>query len=177
MQSRPAPAHRRGSCLSLFLLVSFSLCICGSARAQLYLGTIRGEVVDVTGAQVPKANVSVTEQSTKFATDVQSSGSGSFNVPSLQPGTYTVTISAAGFRPETRTNIILTAGQNQQVDFKLQAGAATETVTVTSDTALLDTGSANLSTTLSNKEVTDLPNIGRNPFVLGTLAAGVTTGA
>lgn len=162
---------------TVFLAVCCLLWTYARAGAQQYLGSIRGEVVDSTGAKVQNADVTVTEENTKFASKAQSGDTGSFNVPSLQPGTYTIKVLASGFRAETRTNVVLTAGQNQQVDFELEMGAATETVTVTSETALLDTGSANLSTTMSNKEVTDLPNIGRNPFVLATLAAGVTTTA
>jgi hypothetical protein len=68
---------------------------------------------------------------------------------------------------------VLTAGQLQNVDVKLTVGAATETVEVVADNSLIDTGSANIATTLSTQEVTDLPNLGRNPFVQANLGAGV----
>lgn len=149
----------------------------GPVYAQQYLGTISGEVTDPTGAKIPGAEITATESATHFATRTTSGAEGTFNIPSLQPGTYKITITAPGFRTETRTEVVLTAGQTQQIDFSLLAGAATETVVVSSDSQLLDTSSANLATTLSTKEVTDLPNVGRNPFVLATLGAGVTTTA
>src|SRR5437763_15502392 len=100
-----------------------------------------------------------------------------FLYPFLTPDTYEVTVEVSGFRPETRTGLVLTAGGNERIDFALKVGAVGEQVVVTADTEQLDTASANLGTTMGTKEVTDLPNIGRNPFVLSTLAAGVTTGA
>jgi Carboxypeptidase regulatory-like domain len=158
-------------------VVCFLLFVVIGAQGQNYLGAINGEVRDSTGAKLPGAQVTATEGETKFVAATKSSDAGTYSIPSLNPGTYTVTITAAGFRTVTRTDVVLTAGQTQLIDFDLTTGTVNESILVTADTALLDTSSANLSVTMSNKEVTDLPNIGRNPFVLATLAAGVTTGA
>src|SRR5579871_2974851 len=146
-------------------------------QAQQYLATLTGQVTDLSGAVIPKADVTATNATTKFVTKVVTNGSGGYSIPFLTPGTYSVTVAGSGFRAETRTGIVLTAGANVQADFSLSVGKVGEQVVVTAETALLDTGSANLGTTLGTKEVTDLPNVGRNPFVLSTLAAGVTTGA
>lgn len=146
------------------------------ADAQRYLGSISGEVADASGAKIPGAQVKATEAATNFVSSALTSGAGAYTFPSLQPGTYTVSITAPGFRVETRTGLVLTAGQTQKADFNLTAGAASETIEVTADNTLLDSGSANIATTLSTREVTDLPNVGRNPFVMATLAAGVTNG-
>ena len=172
MQQPASPLQR--TCLAVFFLIfSFTL---APLRAQQYLGTLSGEVTDASGAKVVKAEVTATAAATKFTTRAVTNNSGGYSIPFLAPDTYVVTITAPGFRTETRTDIVLTAGANQQADFSLQVGTQTDTVVVTSDTTLIDTGSANISTTLSNKEVTDLPNVGRNPFVLATLAAGVING-
>ncbi len=143
------------------------------AHAQRYLGAISGEVSDSSGAKVPGAQVTAVEATTKYASQVVSSGDGVYSFPALNPGTYTVTVTAQGFRTEKRTSIVLTAAQAQKIDFSLAPGAATESVEVTAETSLLDAGSANIATTLSTKEVTDLPNNGRNPFVMATFAPGV----
>ena len=162
----------------LAAVAMFFILACAPGNAQRYLGAIQGEVTDSTGAVIPNAAVSAEEVTTHFKSAVKTNDSGVYTFPSLNPGTYAITSTATGFRTETRSNIVLTAGLLQQVDFKLQTGASTETITVSaSDTALLDTGSANIATTLSAKEVTDLPNVGRNPFVLATLGAGIGTGA
>jgi hypothetical protein len=143
------------------------------AGAQRYLGSIQGEVTDPSGARVSGASVTAEEVATHFKTQDTSNQSGTYNFPSLNPGTYTITINSAGFRAETITNVVLTAGQLQNVDFKLTVGTATESVEVVADNSLIDTGSANIATTLSTQEVTDLPNLGRNPFVQANLGAGV----
>ncbi|HEU5340815.1 TonB-dependent receptor [Edaphobacter sp.] len=147
-----------------------------AVHAQRYLGAISGVISDPSGAKVAGAKVTATEGATKFATVVQTSGAGTYNMPALQPGTYTITVEAQGFRKETRSGVVLTAGQSQLVDFSLSVGTATETVEVSAENSLIDTGSANIATTLSNQEVTDLPNNGRNPYVMATLAAGVING-
>lgn len=155
---------------SLLFLISGAFALL--APAQRYLGAIGGQVTDSNGASVVGAGITAMEQATHFSTDVSTSGDGSYLMPALQPGTYTVTISAAGFRKETRVGIVLTAGQTIQVDMTLKPGAVNESVEVTAETSLIDTSSPTVATTLSTKEVTDLPNEGRNPYVLVTLAAG-----
>src|ERR1700743_1386286 len=145
--------------------------------AQQYLGTLTGEVTDASGAKIANADVTATDLTTHFATKTKTNGSGTYTIPFLTPDTYEVMVEVAGFGPETRTGLLLTAGDNLRTDFALKVGAVGEKVVVTADLELLDTASANLGTTMGTKEVTDLPNIGRNPFVLSTLAAGVTTGA
>ena len=141
--------------------------------AQRYLGSIAGEVTDPTGAKVPSATVTAEETGTHFKTIGTSNQAGAYSFPALNPGTYVVTATAAGFRTVTRSGLVLTAGQSQNVDFQLPTGMASETVNVTAENLLLDNGSANIATTLSTKEVTDLPNIGRNPFVMATLGIGI----
>jgi len=142
-------------------------------QAQQYLGTLSGSVSDSSGAKVVGANVTATDITTKFETKAVTNGSGSYTIPFLTPDTYSVTVASAGFRQEKRTDIVLTAGGIVQVDFSLKAGGETQSVIVTADTQLLDTTSGNLATTFLTEEVTDTPNVGRNPFVLSTLAAGV----
>jgi hypothetical protein len=160
--------------LILFALLTV-LCCPTSLQAQQYLGTLTGTVEDASGAKIVSADVTATDVVTKFVTKTVTNGSGGYSIPFLTPGTYTVTISSTSFRGETRTDIMLTAGQNVQINFSLKAGSVAENVVVTADTVLLDTASSNLSETLTSKEVTDIPNIGRNPFQLATLAPGMTS--
>ncbi|MGB7136605.1 MAG: TonB-dependent receptor [Acidobacteriaceae bacterium] len=147
-------------------------CFALSASAQLYLGAIGGQIADSSGASVAGASVTAVANATHFTTTVTTGGDGAFQMSGLQPGTYTVTVTAAGFRKETRVGVVLTAGQTVQLTMALQPGTVNQTVEVTSETSLIDTSSPTLATTLDTKEVTDLPNEGRNPYVLVTLAAG-----
>jgi hypothetical protein len=143
-------------------------------QAQRYLGGLSGTVADQTGAIVPGAQVIAVSDSTRFTTQVSTTTDGTFSMPSLSPGTYTVSVTANGFKSEKRVNVVLTAGQVVQLDFKLSPGSVSQSIEVTSETAsLIDTSSATVATTLDNQAVTDLPNEGRNPYVLATLASGV----
>ncbi len=143
-------------------------------QAQRYLGGLSGTVADQTGAIVPGAQVVAVASSTQFKTEVTTSTDGTFSMPSLSPGTYTVSVTANGFKTEKRDNIVLTAGQVVQLDFKLSPGTVSQSVEVVSETpSLIDTSSPTIATTLDNQAVTDLPNEGRNPYVLATLAPGV----
>ena len=146
----------------------------GSLQAQRYLGGLNGTVADETGAIIPSAQVVAVENSTQFKTEVTASANGAFSMPSLSPGTYTVSVTAKGFKTETQANIILTAGQVVQLDFKLSPGSVNQTIQVEAETAsLIDTSSPTVATTMDMQEVVDLPNEGRNPYVLATLAPGV----
>lgn len=160
----------------VWLLLVLGLVFPMLSPAQRYLGSIEGQVSDPTGAKVVGVKVTAIESTTKYQTTVVTNADGAYSMPALQPGTYTVTATAQGFRTETLTNVVLTAGQTQELNIALQTGAVTESVTVSADTtALLDAGSPNLATTLSSQEVTDLPNNGRDPYVMATMAAGVKT--
>jgi hypothetical protein len=158
---------------SAVLVLVFGLACILPAGAQQYLGILSGDVSDSTGARVAGAQVLATNAATKFETRAVTNGAGEYVMPGVNPGTYRVTISAAGFRTESRTDVQLTSGANVQTHFSLQPGSTQQDVVVTADTQLLDTSSANISTTLSNQEVTDLPNIGRNPYVMAAFAPGV----
>ena len=156
-----------------FLLAILLLAMPAGVFAQRYLASIAGDVTDSTGAKVPKATVTAEETGTHFKTIGTTNDAGAYSFPALNPGAYILTATATGFRTQTRSGLVLTAGQSQNVDFELSTGVATETVDVTAENLLLDSGSANIATTLSTKEVTDLPNIGRNPFVMATLGVGI----
>ncbi|MDE1176026.1 MAG: TonB-dependent receptor [Edaphobacter sp.] len=169
-------SHRAGRYLSLAAMLLSLATV--TLQAQRYLGSIQGEVKDSTGAVVPNVQVTAEESATHFKSTVTTNNAGAYIFPSLNPGTYSVTATGNGFRSETHTSLILTAGALQQSDFSLQPGTSTEVVNVSAaQTSLLDSGSPNIATTLSAQEVTDLPNVGRNPFVMATMAAGITTGA
>jgi len=148
----------------------------GSLEAQRYLGGISGTVADQTGAILPGAQVAAVESSTQFKTVVKCGADGAFSIPSLSPGTYAVSVTVAGFKTETQSNVILTAGQVVQLDFKLSPGSVSQSVQVLAETgSLIDTSSPTLATTMDMQAVADLPNNGRNVYVMDTLAPGVVT--
>jgi hypothetical protein len=157
------------------MLILFVACLAFTsfASAQRYLGGIGGQVADTTGAKIVGAQVQAVQASTHFTTRVTTGADGSYLMPALQPGTYTVTVTAPNFRKENLLSLVLTAGQTLKENVTLKPGNVEESIVVTSDTSLMDTTSPNLATTLSTKEVTDLPNEGRNPYVQEALAPGM----
>ena len=165
--------HIRNFNLCLLAVMVSALLAVSPISAQRYLGAISGQVSDASGARIPGAKVSAIEAATRFKTDVVTGSDGTYLMPALQPGTYTLTIAAPNFGTETRSNVVLTAGQTFQQDVTLQPGTVSQSVVVQSATSLIDSSSPTISTTLSTQEVTDLPNEGRNPYVQVALAPGV----
>jgi hypothetical protein len=145
------------------------------AYAQEFRASIAGHVTDSSGASVPQAKIQATNLATKETNSGVTDASGGYTIPLLQPGLYKLTISATGFKQYVRDNISLEISQAAGIDAKLEVGNLTETVEVTGEVALLDTQSANRSGLIDAKDIAELPlNSGRNPFMLGLTASGVT---
>ncbi|HEX3879090.1 MAG TPA: carboxypeptidase-like regulatory domain-containing protein, partial [Bryobacteraceae bacterium] len=158
--------------------VAFSvICLLSSvsASAQEFRASIAGHVTDPSGASVPQAKVLATNIATKQSSSAVTDNSGSYTIPLLQPGIYRVTFTAAGFKVIARDNVSLEIGQVAGMDVKLEVGEATQTVEVSGATEMLDTQTGNRAGLIDAKNVQDLPlNSGRNPFMLGLTASGVT---
>lgn len=138
-------------------------------------GTILGTVTDSAGAVVPNAKITVTNTATKVASQTISNSAGDYNVPALNPGTYTVTAEATGFQKAVVSSFTLTVNQHARVDLALKPGAVTETVTTTAQAVSLDTDTAELSNLVSQQQVQDLPLNGRNFMQLLLVGAGAVT--
>src|SRR5947209_5425546 len=127
--------------------------------AQVETSTsIRGLVTDPTGAAVPGASVSVRNTETNEERTSSTDATGYYAFPSLIPGTYNVAVQHPGFRRGVVTNRVAEASQSAQVDFKLQLGETSDSVTVSGEGAeLLTTTSAEVSGVLSNQMVENIP--------------------
>jgi len=160
---------RRWFLLPLFLFVFGAL----SVKAQTYLGNLTGQVSDSTGAKVAGAIVTATDTTTHFSTKATTNSGGSYSIQFLTPDTYNISVEHPGFRTQASTGVVLTAAGSVETDFTLSIGSSSETVTVNAAAGdLINTDSADLGTTLTAKEVTDLPNLGRVPFFLASITAG-----
>lgn len=147
-----------------------------SATAQIKSSTITGLVTDATGAVIPGATVTVVNEETNISTGVTTDTTGGFTVPYLAPGTYRVQVEKnnAGFSKAVRTGIQVSTAQTVRIEIALQAGGATETVTVTADAATLQTTNATVGGAVNERVIQTLPNINHNPFNYVALQAGVT---
>jgi hypothetical protein len=162
------------SILSLFLLLA-SVFIAIPAQAQVLYGSLVGTVVDPTGAVIPNATVTVTESRTGATRDEKTDGAGRYNVANLAPGTYSVRVTAQGFRPVQQDNFIITPNVIGRIDFHLEVGQAVEAVTVNAEAGQLQTDKADTHTELNSKAIVDMPLGGfRNYQALIDLVPGAT---
>jgi len=152
---------------ALMLLFTFHL------PGQTPTGTVQGVVTDQSGAVVAAAKVSVVNTGTNETKELTTDASGHYVVPFLTPGTYSVSIAAAGFNGSKETNIKIDVGQNREVDFALKVGAVSEQVEVQASAAALDTETSSTGQVIDTRKVVDLPLNGRNPFALASLVPGV----
>ena len=136
----------------------------GVLHAQAVSGTIVGTVTDPTGANVPKAEVTITLTGQSTAYTTVTNDSGNFTEPNLPPGVYSVGVAAPGFKKVDRENITLDTNTTQRVDVALVTGSTSETITVNAAPPLLQTDRADISTTITSKQIADLPLSSGNSF-------------
>jgi hypothetical protein len=161
----------------LILLFTACLCLLSSlAAAQQETATITGIVRDESGAIVPKATVTVVNVQTNISVKTETDAAGSYVVPSLRPGEYSVIAESSGFPKIVRTGITLQVAQVARLDITLQAGGLTETVEVVGATSLLDTQTSSRGLVIDQKKIVDLPLNGRDYNQLALLSPGVLPG-
>ena len=147
-----------------------------AAMAQATTGSLRGTVIDTSGASVAGASVTVKNEATGGESKTTSSGDGNYEVSNLLPGTYAVTAEAPNFKRSVGTGVIVKVGIVNNYDAKLEAGNVSETVTVTAGTEeVVQREQSQISTTIEARKVTDLPSNGAGGGIdtLALLAPGV----
>lgn len=144
--------------------------------AQSTTGAVVGTIRDTTGAVVPGATVTITNLNTHVRASMQSNQVGEYTFDLLQPGQYSVTVEAPGFRKELFPGIGLAAGDRTREDASLQLGAADQQVTVNGEASLLQTDTSTVSSVVTEESVQNLPLNGRNYISLVTIQPGVTAG-
>src|SRR6202158_6028136 len=155
-------------------LFGLALAFYSASWAQT-LGEISGEVKDPSGAVAPGVKVRATNTETNVMRETLTNTSGIYNFPSLNPGTYSITVDAPGFQP-MRSNIELQVQQMARVDFTLTVGQASQTIEVSATATLLNTEDATVGTVIEQKRITDLPLNGRSFFSLVALSPNVSFG-
>jgi len=149
------------------ILSAASIC-----QAQ-FTSSVQGAVADPSGAVVPKAMVTITNNATGASTTTGTDEKGNFRFISLAPGAYKLKVEASGYSL-MQTDITLLTAQDLNVPVTLKVGAVTEAVTVTEASPLVDTADSRTQLTLENQAVAQLPIVGRNLVTLVTMAPGVS---
>jgi hypothetical protein len=158
---------------SRFALLTLIVLLCAlTAMAQIQNGQFAGTVTDPSGAAVPNAKITMTNAATGLSVTATSNGTGAYQVSELPPGTYKVTIEAAGFKTYSDSGVTLNAGSTTHVDAKMVLGQTREVVEVTGESSQVNTEEAKLSTTISTAQIENLPLNGRNVYDLMQLAPG-----
>src|SRR5437764_981078 len=139
-----------------------------------YTAQIRGVVKDQSGALVPNATITITNDATGISETSRSDDHGLYVLTGLRPAVYTIKADAVGFRPAEEKNVVLQVAQQTTIDFTLHPPGLITTVEVTTAAPLLDTENASLGTDVTNEYVRDIPLYGRSMFGLVFLAGGVT---
>ncbi|MBX5496434.1 MAG: carboxypeptidase regulatory-like domain-containing protein, partial [Bryobacteraceae bacterium] len=141
--------------------------------AQDTRGTISGTVTDAQSAVIAGATVVVTNTGTGVSTRLTTNSSGYYEAPLLLPGTYTITVEMEGFKRMVRSGINLALSERLQVNFQLEVGGTTESVTVTAEAPMLDTSSVSTGRAMTHRDIMDLPVLGNNVSMLARIAPGV----
>jgi len=154
-----------------FTLLTLVLLV-GTVFGQVSTGSLVGTVVDQNGGAVAGATVEVTDNATAKLRTVQATTDGTFTVPQLDVGTYTVKVTAQGFKAFTATELKIDVGKQYSLAVTLEPGGVNENVTVVAGADVLNATNAELSNTVSSRQIQELPLNGRNPLVLLTLQPG-----
>jgi hypothetical protein len=167
---------RLTSTLLVVLIAVLVLVVPIPAAAQRITGTLRGQVFDPTGAAVPSAQVTATNQETGVSVKITTTSAGTYSFPSLIPGLYKVSVEAKGFKNFVATDISVIANQDNVADTHLDLGVATEVVEVTAGGVAVQTTSSDLNNSYDVSEV-QLPNgagtLNGSPLNLAVLAPNV----
>jgi hypothetical protein len=143
------------------------------ARAQDTRGMIFGHVFDPSSAAVAGASVNVKNTGTNVSTDMKTNESGYYEAALLVAGNYQVTVQAASFKKSIREAFDLPVGARLQVDFKLELGAVSDTVTVSSEAPVLNSNTLSSGEVLTSRTIVDVPLPGGNNITLAKMAPGV----
>jgi len=157
----------------LFALMLLALLLPSMLVAQSTTnGAISGTVTDATGAVLPDITVTVKSTEKGFSNSTKTNGLGTYQFPLLEPGTYSLTLSAAGFKKTTATTTV-SVGSTAIVNAKLEVGDASgTTVEVSSEAPLLETETSEVSTTFNAREISEVPNPGNDLSFVAQTASG-----
>jgi hypothetical protein len=139
-------------------------------------GNLTGTIADSSGV-IPGATVVLRDNQTGREKTVVSSSDGAFNFPQLEVGLYTVTVKSPGHKTRTYTDVKVDVGQTYTLTATLEAGDISEVVTVAGGADIVNSANGEISTTVTGRQIVELPLNGRNPLSLVLLQAGTSSNA
>lgn len=171
--------HRLGNAFWKGLAFAIAITMCLAAppciRGQQQTASITGRITDASGASVPGATITISNESRGIKRVVTADGQGEYVVPLLPPaGGYVLTVTKGGFETVSRNGVVLQTAQVAEIDLSLPVGNVDQSVTVTSAPPLLDTQTSSMGQVIAEKEITGLALNGRSTFRLVQLTPGIT---
>ncbi|MCC7240783.1 MAG: TonB-dependent receptor [Acidobacteria bacterium] len=161
-------------CLRFSLLVCCLVSSTASLAFAQQRGSIAGKVIDPDGLAMPGATVVVTNAGTGFTREATTAETGAYSVPNLEPGTYDVSVTMAGFGQAVRKGLLLSPGATVTLELKLQVAGVEESLVVTAESPLVERTSNQIGGSLSRREIEEVPSNFRNFTGLTQLIPGMT---
>lgn len=159
---RLAPLARALTSVALFHALAFS-----------QVATLTGRITDPSGAVVPQAAITATAVGTGITASTETNNEGYYTLPALQPGKYDLSVNKSGFAPVRQSGLELTVQQVARLDITLTVGQVGEMVEVRGTAPVLESESTTVGQVINNKQVSELPLLGRNTYALAMLSPGV----
>ncbi|MGC2657353.1 MAG: TonB-dependent receptor [Bryobacteraceae bacterium] len=169
-------APRQRFAVAGLLCALLAVTLAGSMEAQSVQGVVTGAVTDSSGAVVPGAALTLTNDGTGVSQTEKSLTNGDFRFGLVPPGTYTLTTKATGFTTREIKSIIVEASTSIPVNIVLSVASSQTVVEVTSQDSIVQTSTSDLSTTINERTIESMPLLTRNVFDLAFAAPSVTQG-
>lgn len=160
---------------SVLIALAVMLCVTAAVQGQSTVGRLAGTVLDASGAVLPGATITLTNEETNQTQTATSNETGAFLFPQVPVGNYRVEIELTGFKSATFTKVSVAVGQEYALTARLELGSVEENVTVEAGTSLVPTTTPEVTTTVEQAQIVSLPLNGRNPITLIQLQAGVAS--
>ncbi len=141
--------------------------------AQMVTSEMSGIVRDSSGAAIPGATATVTNAETKLTLSGTTERDGVYRIHGLPPGSYAVQVEAPGFQTSTRQGVTVEVNQQLSLNFDLSVGSSQQAITVTGDAQQIETSTAQVSSVVNTRTLSELPLNGRDLFGLTLLQPGV----
>ncbi|OFW06130.1 MAG: hypothetical protein A3H96_23980, partial [Acidobacteria bacterium RIFCSPLOWO2_02_FULL_67_36] len=164
--------------LAGLMVIAAALLLVGSGIASAQGGStssLSGTVTDTTGAVVPGADITVKNDATGTLFTAVSGTNGTFTIPAISSGTYTATVHLEGFKTVVLKDIVVSVGVPAHINAKLELGGVAETVVVGGATEVVQTQQTSVTTTLTARQIANIPLAGRAAFDLVNYVPGVAS--
>ncbi|HEX6975292.1 MAG TPA: TonB-dependent receptor, partial [Vicinamibacterales bacterium] len=159
-------------CLAVLITAGYATSAFAQGGAT---ASLSGTVTDASGAVIPGADVRVKNNATAAESSAVSAENGTFSIPALNAGTYTVTVTLMGFKTVLLKDVVLNAGVPASVKAVMEVGGLEETITVQGGSEVIQTQSATVATTMSVNQISKLPLTSRNALDFVANMAGTNT--